>query len=610
MRLFLLLNLIIFSVTAIAQPSNDVCNTATELTNISNFCSDYGAYNNFGAKPSIPNSNICIPNDATAKDVWFKFVAIANYVNLVVNGKSPNNPGGTLISPQLLLYSGTCNALLEIDCISDAFQNNNVEIFAGPLTPGQTYYINVSARNDNVGTFQLCINNYNQNFVPDGDCPTSRKLCDKSTVFIDAVFDPGKITNEIPNFTCIGYEKASSWFRWTCSKSGTLTLKLSPTKLDDDLDFAVFELTGGIDDCASKRMIRCCASGENVGEPYELWKQCTGPTGMNLTSTDEQEQPGCGNGNDSYVKYIDMEEGKSYALFVNNFSKSGKGYTMEFGGTGEFLGARANFDVIPDGTCFEDSLTFINKSIAPTDPIVDYKWNFGNAANPNSYNDANPPKVKYASPGYKSVSLTITSKDGCVDTYVKNFVAQCCVDPLSVDLTVNPSDVVLLGDKITLNGIVTNAVGSVKYEWIPANLIQECFTCPSVSLIPVKDDIFHVLVEDNKGCIAEDSIEIRIVDITDVVAPNIFSPNYDGINDYFNIFPNRGAKTIKKLLVFNRWGACVYEGSNLRPGNDGEGWDGTFKGKECNPDVYVYYSEVEFLNGRIQIVKGSITLVR
>jgi len=87
-------------------------------------------------------------------------------------------------------------------------------------------------------------------------------------------------------------------------------------------------------------------------------------------------------------------------------------------------------------------------------------------------------------------------------------------------------------------------------------------------------------------------------------------PNYDGINDYFNIFPNRGAKTIKKLLVFNRWGACVYEGSNLRPGNDGEGWDGTFKGKECNPDVYVYYSEVEFLNGRIQIVKGSITLVR
>ena len=119
------------------------------------FCSDYGAYNNFGAKPSIPNSNICIPNDATAKDVWFKFVAIANYVNLVVNGKSPNNPGGTLMSPQFLLYSGACNALVEIDCISDAFQNNNVEIFAGPLTPGQTYYINVSARNDNVGTFQL-----------------------------------------------------------------------------------------------------------------------------------------------------------------------------------------------------------------------------------------------------------------------------------------------------------------------------------------------------------------------------------------------------------------------------------------------------------------------
>lgn len=48
----------------------------------------------------------------------------------------------------------------------------------------------------------------------------------------------------------------------------------------------------------------------------------------------------------------------------------------------------------------------------------------------------------------------------------------------------------------------------------------------------------------------------------------------------------------------------------MTPGDDTIGWDGTFKGKECTPDVYAYFAEVEFLNGRIQIIKGDVTLVR
>lgn len=610
MRSIFLLIFLISPLFIFAQSVNDDCVNALELTNVSNYCSEFGAFNNFGATPSLPIDYVCIPNEDSAKDVWFKFTAIANYVHLQVNGKSSLNPGGTLISPQLVLFSGPCNALVEINCQSDGFQTNHLELFAGPLIPGNTYYLNISARDAHVGTFQLCVNNYDQNLVPDGDCPTSRVLCDKSSVFIEAVFDPGAMNNEVDPSTCIPEEIASSWFRWTCSKSGTLTLKLTPNKPEDDLDFAVYELPNGVDDCSGKRIIRCCASGENVGEPFELWKQCTGPTGMNLTSSDTQEDPGCNNGNDSWVKYIDMVEGKSYALFVNNFSQSGQGYTMEFGGTGEFLGARANFEVMPEETCYEDSLTFINTSTAPTDPIVNYQWSFGSTAQPSTSLDPNPPKVKFDKPGYKSVSLTVTSEEGCVDTYTKNFIAKCCENPLEVDLSAVPSESVLLGDPITLNATIYNAVGPTVYEWIPADYLKSCFNCNTVTFVPVKDETFYVQVEDEKGCIANDSLSIRIVDVTDVVAPNVFSPNYDGINDNFNIFPNRGAKTIKLLRIYNRWGACVYEGRGLTPSDDTQGWDGTFKGKECNPDVYVYYSEIEFLNGRIQVVKGSITLVR
>lgn len=610
MRFILLILTILLPALIFSQPVNDDCINAIEIKDVTNYCSAFGEFNNFGATPSIPSDYVCIPNEMTARDVWFKFTATANFIHIAVNGKSSDNPGGTLLSPQVILFSGPCNALVEQDCFSDAFQTNTLEIYDGPLVPGQTYYINVSAREDHLGTFQLCLNNYNQNFVPDGDCPTSRILCDKSSVFIEAVFNPGSITNEIPLTSCVREEIASSWFRWTCSKSGTLTIKLTPTKQEDDLDFALFELPNGIDDCQGKKQLRCGAAGENVGAPYDTWKQCTGPTGLNLSSTDITEEPGCNNGNDNWVKYIDMVEGKSYAFFVNNFSRSGQGYTMEFGGTGEFLGARASFDVTPDGTCYEDTLHFINTSIAPTDPIVSYQWVFGANANIENSNQENPPGVIYDGPGHKSVSLTITSEEGCVHTYTKNFIAKCCIDPLKVKMSVSPSNEVKLGDPINLSATTENAVGTTTFEWIPADLIKNCYNCREVTLVPVGNYIFTVTAQDQKGCISSDSLEIRVVDSKDIVAPNVFSPNYDGINDYFTVFPNRGAKSIKRLLVFNRWGACVYEGRDLLPGDDSMGWDGTFKGKECNPDVYAYFAEVEFLNGRVQVIKGDITLVK
>jgi hypothetical protein len=43
---------------------------------------------------------------------------------------------------------------------------------------------------------------------------------------------------------------------------------------------------------------------------------------------------------------------------------------------------------------------------------------------------------------------------------------------------------------------------------------------------------------------------------------------------------------------------------------DGIGWDGTFNGEELNPGVFVYYMDVECINGERTIKKGDITLLR
>jgi gliding motility-associated-like protein len=90
-----------------------------------------------------------------------------------------------------------------------------------------------------------------------------------------------------------------------------------------------------------------------------------------------------------------------------------------------------------------------------------------------------------------------------------------------------------------------------------------------------------------------------------VFVPNTFTPNGDGQNDILKVF-GPGVESVKQVRIFNRWGQMVFETNDP----DGIGWDGTFNGEELNPGVFVYYMDVECINGERTIKKGDITLLR
>jgi hypothetical protein len=124
-------------------------------------------------------------------------------------------------------------------------------------------------------------------------------------------------------------EEASSWFKWTCDTAGLFTFIITPNKSSsgafDDLDFMVFELND-INDCFGKKLIRCVASS------------CEGLTGLSEVEIDSIEKINCLSTSNNFVKAINMAKGKSYALVINNFSLSGQGYNINFGGNGTVLG--------------------------------------------------------------------------------------------------------------------------------------------------------------------------------------------------------------------------------------------------------------------------------
>lgn len=92
--------------------------------------------------------------------------------------------------------------------------------------------------------------------------------------------------------------------------------------------------------------------------------------------------------------------------------------------------------------------------------------------------------------------------------------------------------------------------------------------------------------------------EIDYMSMIDGKIPNIFTPNGDGINDYF-IFDN-SLVYAKSLTILNRWGNIVFQSDSIFL------WDGLQNGKECADGVYYYIIEV----GNDFKVNGFLTLMR
>ena len=115
---------------------------------------------------------------------------------------------------------------------------------------------------------------------------------------------------------------------------------------------------------------------------------------------------------------------------------------------------------------------------------------------------------------------------------------------------------------------------------------------------------------DENDCIAEDEINVVVKNDFRVYIPNAFSPDNNGTNDRFTIFSDESVTKIRELRIYSRWGSQLYQVQDFLPNDPQYGWDGSYKGEQMNPGVYVYYTVVEFKDGNTKAFKGSVTLLK
>lgn len=197
------------------------------------------------------------------------------------------------------------------------------------------------------------------------------------------------------------------------------------------------------------------------------------------------------------------------------------------------------------------------------------------------------------------VYVTASASNGCVVT-----------DSMLVAVSSIGDGLVIATASETLipEGGTTTLIGQpagLNYQWTP----EEGVTNPNMQSTSASVDqtTIYTLYASDGICTKSDTVLVKTYGFLCgdpyIYVPNAFSPNGDGENDIMYV---RG-ELIEGMVfrIFDRWGEMVFESTDRN-----YGWDGTFRGKALDPDVYDYYLKAICVDGEESIIKGNISLLK
>jgi gliding motility-associated-like protein len=193
--------------------------------------------------------------------------------------------------------------------------------------------------------------------------------------------------------------------------------------------------------------------------------------------------------------------------------------------------------------------------------------------------------------GVFDIRYIYTATDACADTVVQ----QVKVDASPL-VSLGPDFTMLEGARHILKPVVND--DNLSYKWTPATgLDHDDVANPVVS--PAQDITYQVVVTSAHECQAMATVSVKVLKF--LVVPNVFTPNGDGVNDFWNVkylesYPNN------KVDVYNRFGERVYSSIGYSVP-----WDGRYNGSYLPPGTYYYIIDPK--NGR-EVIAGNVTIIR
>jgi hypothetical protein len=206
--------------------------------------------------------------------------------------------------------------------------------------------------------------------------------------------------------------------------------------------------------------------------------------------------------------------------------------------------------------------------------------------------------------GSTNPSISVTT----AGTYSVTVTNSCGNDNASVYVDASSLTVGFIADNyngfapLTVN-FTNNSTNFSTYAWNFGDNTTSADLNPTH--VFTEDGVFNTVltINDTNGCVLTSNADFVVRSDIIYFIPNVFTPNSDSINDYFNIVGT--GITSMKGRIFNRWGQEVYNWNSLQ-----NGWDGKSDGAESPSAVYFYLINLNVSNGTERVERGTVTLLR
>lgn len=215
----------------------------------------------------------------------------------------------------------------------------------------------------------------------------------------------------------------------------------------------------------------------------------------------------------------------------------------------------------------------------------------------------------YVSAGIYLPALTVSTGAGCITSVKSLQPVHVYASPVA-EFRVSPS-VTPLPNATTVH--FTNlSSGATAYLWDFGDSTRSSLQNPQHYYALTGNYELTLIAMNAAGC--ADTFSLQTTSETYIHFANAFTPNLTGgnggsysynelNNDVF--FPTSQGVDTYHLMIYNKWGELLFESFDIRIG-----WDGYYKGKLCEQDVYVWKAFATFIDGTKFSGVGDVTLLR
>ncbi|WP_336298545.1 MULTISPECIES: T9SS type B sorting domain-containing protein [Zeaxanthinibacter] len=445
------------------------------------------------------------------------------------------------------------------------------------------------------------------------DCRSAIPVCADAPTFAAADgsgdiddFDPNQITQsgclEKGSVSSDNIENNTSWYVFRAGTDGQIgfdieALPASGNTITAEWDFALY----GPD-------VSCAEISSGTAQPircnYETNNTRFTGVGVNPENGQRGEPPLTQNQN-TYDDWLQVAAGEVYYLLINNFNTNFNGdpepYSLTFTGSSvdadqnnaldcslrdEYLGQ----DIT---ACEGDPDIVLTAANSPAGPnISNITWSYDD-------NDDGNPIVVASGPA--ETEYTVSSPDsGRYFAVVENSAGQSYADDILIQFNGPPvfDRVEVLSELSDNNTVQVFVQGNGRYEYaVNGGDFQD-----SPIFQDVPPGLNTVLIDDKDGCGSVGPEQFLVVGY-----PKYFTPNGDGIHDFWNIL---GIETLENpvVFIFDRYGKLLKQLDDITLG-----WDGTFNGRRLPSTDYWFRLEYTAdLNGTPtpQVLQSHFSLRR